>query len=243
MAVRIVPTTRRRPRDPTNQSGDFPRHRGFRVAMRRSFHGADNGPKRGCYYPPVPVPVPAPAPGPLPVTPSPPGVGSYCDLGNTAQKTPQISTKPKIIDNSRMGMTVYQALERWPAKPVAGPLTGFGSSPPPLSPQARCLLSRNACRHAGFLKEELRSSTQSQSPSLIHKRLAVLRVRGVEHHASQDSDWLAAAAVAMGRSTLGASIIHGGGREVCFELGLLLHCESGPGALIGATGIATGRSA
>jgi hypothetical protein len=39
----------------------------------------------------------------------------------------------------------------------------------------------------------------------------VLRVRGVKHHASQDSDWLAAAAVAMGGSTLSTSIIHGGG--------------------------------
>lgn len=34
-------------------------------------------------------------------------------------------------------------------------------------------------------------------------------MRGVEHHASQDSDWLAAAAVGVGG--LSASIIHGGG--------------------------------
>jgi hypothetical protein len=162
--------------------------------MRRSFHVADNGPKRGCYYPPVPVPVPAPAPGPLPVTASPPGAGSYCDLGNTAQNTPQISTKPKIIDNSGMGMTVYEALE--------SPLTGFGSSPPPLSPKPDdLLLSKNARKHARFLNGELRSATQSQSLSLIHKSLGVLRVRGVEHHASQESDWLAADAVAMGGAT------------------------------------------
>ncbi len=60
------------------------------------------------------MPAPAPAPGPVPVTASVPEASSSCDLGNTAQDTPQISTKPKIIDNSSMGMSVARRAQSAP---------------------------------------------------------------------------------------------------------------------------------
>jgi hypothetical protein len=46
----------------------------LRVAMRRSFRVADNGPN-AVLLSASPVPVPVPAPGPFPVTASPPGAG------------------------------------------------------------------------------------------------------------------------------------------------------------------------
>jgi hypothetical protein len=82
---------------------------------------------------PVPVPAPAPAPGPVPVTASVPETGSSCGLGNTAQDTPQISTKPKIIDNSSMGMSVARRAQSAPLpKPddfLSEPLHAVGLGP------------------------------------------------------------------------------------------------------------------